>query len=215
MIEPSACTIDHTRYRGVSRLNSGFLSRGFTLIELMVVLVILAFFSGMVVLSIGDSFARELRSEAERFHIVVQAASDEAVYSSSDIGVLMTDTGYTLMRVGPIAREWQGYTSGAFVEHSLDSLIRIRWTIEGFSRVAPDDDSPGFLDREGDDQHFSDSLVTDADAKTPQVLLLASGEVTAFAVDFFAADETAGSLVYRVESDGFSLPTIKKLETAR
>ena len=67
------------------RLNPQVCSQnGFSLIELVIVLLIIGFFSGMVLINVGSNFNRELRSEAERFQQIIIAGSDEAVFSSPE-----------------------------------------------------------------------------------------------------------------------------------
>lgn len=67
--------------------------RGFTLIELMVVLFIIGLVAGAVVLSLpGDSAA--LSEDADRFAARVAAARDEAVVSARPIAVWIAPSGY-------------------------------------------------------------------------------------------------------------------------
>ena len=58
-------------------------SHGFTLIELMGVLFILAIFSGMGVFSIGANFERVLRAEADRLPSLLLSGFAEVVFISS------------------------------------------------------------------------------------------------------------------------------------
>ncbi|MFB1002271.1 MAG: type II secretion system minor pseudopilin GspH [Pseudomonadales bacterium] len=224
-----------------SRIYTGFANkpRGFTLIELLVVLVIISMFSGMIVLSIGDNFSRELRSEAERFQRLVVAASDEAIFTSSQLGVAIDKSRYSLVRFDPVSQSWLPLTGQAFRLHSLPESMKMSWSIEGFSRPGSDDapqdinfgDGNSSGSDEDDDDNNSDRIgayglgdESDIDAEniaqkdlahkkiTPQILMLSSGEVTVFTVEFSAIEAVANNYVVSVISDGFSLPSIKSIQ---
>ena len=201
--------------------------RGFTLIELLVVLVIIAMFSGMIVLSIGDNFSRELRAEAERFQRLVVAASDEAIYTSSQLGVVIDKNRYSLVRFDAISQSWLPFNGQAFRLHSLPESMRVTWAVEGFSRPGSDtapqnlsfggnaDAGIGSNDKTDsfDGDELAEGAVNDSGALNimPQILMLSSGELTAFTVDFLAIEEVANSQVVSVISDGFSAPVIKSI----
>ncbi len=199
--------------------------RGFTLIELLVVLVILGLFSGMAVISIGDNFARELRGEAERFQSIVIAAIDEAIYTSSDLGFVLSKEGYILLKYDRITQGWVSFNNKVFKLHEFDEQMQISWTIEGFSRQQGDTDSRfgGDGDKlfgdEDENQFVEINDTRDHDDEnnnevlnlTPQILMLSSGELTAFTVDFFATMDVQNKTVFQVVSDGFSRPTIKNV----
>ena len=212
-------------------IHSGFAKkqRGFTLIELLVVLVIISMFSGMIVLSIGDNFSRELRSEAERFQRLVVAASDEAIFTSSQLGVVIDKSRYSLVRFDTVSQSWQPFTGQAFSLYSLPESMRLTWSIEGFSRPGSDD-SPqeinffGSGNSTGNESDEDDQLSEDSDLEQagfgaenivnernimPQILMLSSGEVTVFSVEFSAIKTVANNYVVAVISDGFSAPSIK------
>ena len=203
--------------------------RGFTLIELLVVLVIISMFSGMIVLSIGDNFSRELRSEAERFQRLVVAASDEAIFTSSQLGVVIDKSQYSLVRFDTVSQSWQPFTGQAFSLHSLPESMRLTWSVEGFSQPGSDD-SPqdinffGGGNTAGNESDEDDQLSEGSDPEPagfgaenivnernimPQILMLSSGEVTVFSVEFSAIKSVANNYVVAVISDGFSAPSIK------
>ncbi len=70
---------------------------GFTLIELMVVITIIAIASAVVVLAIPDPRGR-LIDEAERFAARTLAARDDAIVQSRDTRVWITASGYGVER---------------------------------------------------------------------------------------------------------------------
>ena len=201
---------------------------GFTLIELLVVLVIVSMFSGMIVLSIGDNFSRELRSEAERFQRLVVAASDEAIYSSSQLGVVIDKNRYSLVRFDSVGQSWQPFTGQAFRLYSLPESMQLSWSIEGFSQPG-NENAPQDIDFGGnsagneytDDEEFEaysnesngyddESDIAERDIM-PQILMLSSGEVTVFSVEFSAIENVANNHIIAVVSDGFSTPSIKSI----
>ena len=215
-----------------SGIYTGFANKsgGFTLIELLVVLVIISMFSGMIVLSIGDNFSRELRSEAERFQRLVVAASDEAIFTSSQLGVAIDKSQYSLVRFDPVSQSWLPLTGQAFRLHSLPESMKMSWSIEGFSRPGSDDapQDINFGDGNSSDSDDDDNDrvgaygladESDIDAEniahkkiTPQILMLSSGEVTVFTIEFSAIEAVANNYVVSVISDGFSLPSIKSIQ---
>jgi type II secretion system protein H len=71
--------------------------KGFTLIELMVVVTIIALTSAVVIFAIPDSRGRVI-DEAERFAARTLAARDDAIVQSRDTRVLITATGYGVER---------------------------------------------------------------------------------------------------------------------
>ena len=187
--------------------------RGFTLIELLVVLVIISMFSGMIVLSIGDNFSRELRGEAERFQRLVVAATDEAIYTSSQLGVVIDKNSYSLVRLDTVSQSWQPFNTQAFRMHSLPESMKMTWSVDGFTRPGTED-APQDLSF-GDDAVDANNNDDESDGSglnlTPQLLMLSSGEVSFFSVEFSAADNIANNQIVEVLSDGFSAPSIQSI----
>ena len=70
---------------------------GFTLIELMVVITVIALASAAVVLTLPDGAAK-LRSDAERFAGRVGAARDNAVIEARPMAVWVSPSGYGFAR---------------------------------------------------------------------------------------------------------------------
>ena len=187
--------------------------RGFTLIELLVVLVIISMFSGMIVLSIGDNFSRELRGEAERFQRLVVAATDEAIYTSSQLGVVIDKNSYSLVRLDPVSQSWQPFNTQAFRMHSLPESMKMTWSVDGFTRPGTEDapQDLSFGDDAVDANNNDDESEGSGLNLTPQLLMLSSGEVSVFSVEFSAADNIANNQIVEVLSDGFSVPFIQSI----
>ena len=67
-------------------------SSGFTLIEIMLVLVIMGLVAGYVVVNaFGNDPQDKLKSEAQRFHAVATLASDFAVLNQMEFGLVIDD----------------------------------------------------------------------------------------------------------------------------
>lgn len=74
-------------------------SAGFTLIEVMIVIVIIGVMAALIVVSMnmGDP-RRDLLKEAERLRTVLALASEEAVIQQIELGAEFTDTGYRFLK---------------------------------------------------------------------------------------------------------------------
>lgn len=73
--------------------------RGFTMIEVLVVIVIIGVMASMIVVSItlGDP-RRELLREAERLRTVLALAAEEAVIQQVELGAEFTESGYRFLK---------------------------------------------------------------------------------------------------------------------
>ncbi len=75
--------------------------RGFTLIEIMVVITIIGILTGMIVMNIVTTDPRKaLDHEAQRLLAVIEMARDEALFGRQDIGIVVTENGYSFARYG-------------------------------------------------------------------------------------------------------------------
>lgn len=91
---------------------------GFTLVELMVVIAILAVLTTAVMFAIPDPRGR-LIDDADRFAARTKAARDDAILQSRDMRVRLTATGYSVER----RRQglWQSQTEKPFAPAAWSS----------------------------------------------------------------------------------------------
>jgi len=142
---------------------------GFTLLELMVVLVLIGIIFGFAVLSLGgDKIAEAMELETRRLVTLISLASDEAVIRGDEIAIHFTDTDYSFLVLG---------AGGWGVAPEADRLLKdyqlppgVRLTLE------VEDETPELfaLDEDEDEEN----------SLTPQVFILSSGELTPFSVIF-------------------------------
>ena len=135
---------------------------GFTLLEIMVVLILIGIITGFAVLSVGRRDMGEfLADEARRLAALVELSQQEALLRGEQRGILFMETGYSFWELTP-AGEWRPVSGTELsTQRTLPSDFKLKLEVEGRPIV------------------FSDTDV-------PQVLLLSSGEVTEFKLVFTA-----------------------------
>lgn len=150
---------------------------GFTLIEILVVVIIVATVSGIALMSIGlIGDDRELNTERQRLATLIETAQDEATLQGREFGLeLMTST-YRFVEFDPFSSRWS--------EIPNDELFRLRQLPDGMEfelfiedkRVVLKDDPKEFEDPD----ETSMSLV--AEQYAPHVFVFSSGELTAYEI---------------------------------
>ena len=140
------------------KLPSAGRCKGFTLVEVMVVVVIIGILINFTVLSLrSQSPSDRLQEESQRLMSLIRVAGEEALLRSRFIGVDVSETGYGFLRLEE--ETWHPVT---------DSLFR--------NRELPDDMSISLTTAQppGDDDD------DDKEKRTPEIILLNSGELTPF-----------------------------------
>ena len=137
-------------------------SSGFTLLELLVVLVLVGIIFSFAMLSMGgDDLAELMEQETLRLGTLLGLASDEAVLRGEEMAVHFTETGYEFLILS--GDQWQAPEGDHLLQsRSLPADIEIRLEVNG--------DSPGLTGSDDDD----------GETLTPQVYILSSGEMTPF-----------------------------------
>jgi len=147
-------------------------ARGFTLIEVLVVVVILGVLAAALVLSTAGSGERRLEREAERMRSLIAYACEQAELRGREIGVSVNRTGY---RFSEFDRDsWVGFSEGE---------LRPRIWLAGTSAL---------LSRDGNTVE-----VAEAYPDKPQLLCLSSGELTPFRLEL-----GLGEIAVRYRLDG-------------
>ncbi|RKZ47108.1 MAG: type II secretion system protein GspH [Candidatus Parabeggiatoa sp. nov. 3] len=148
-------------------------TNGFTLIEIMVVMIIIGVILSFATLSIGDGgLAQKLEQEAQRLTALLKLAQTEAIMQAKEMGISFDNQGYRFYVLQ--AQKWQPFTI-------QDDIFRPRTLPKGiFTEI-----------------HLEGEPIILNEAKnTPQLLLLSSGELIPFQILFIA--ETDETMRYRI-----------------
>ncbi|WP_051361839.1 prepilin-type N-terminal cleavage/methylation domain-containing protein [Solimonas soli] len=110
-------------------------ARGFTLIEVLVVIVIVGILVTFATLSIGNrALTDRLESEARRLQQLFAMAGEDAEMHGAEIGFVYTDQGYAFVTIGPNGR-WVPIPDGALRPREVKEPITLSLRVEG--RLVP------------------------------------------------------------------------------
>lgn len=178
----------------------GVRTHGFTLIEVLVVLVIVAVMAGLLVFSVRDNPERELKREAQGLAALLNTAVDEAVMQSRDLGLVINDQGYVFVTFDPEEKRWLPLLQKPLGEHHFAEGYSVQFSFDG---KLIDDATRARIEKfiaRGSGDTEAD---LHAGEKKPALLLLSSGEITAFALTL-RYEQSA----FVLSSDGFNPVTV-------
>jgi len=190
--------------------------RGFTLIEIMLVIVIIGCATGIIVLSIpggpSPKLGNDLAEESQQLAATIQVMSEQATQQGRTIGLHISEHGYQFMirQPSPAASDdtvaqsasqaldtlpdwdnqlWQPYTSEKLrTTGEFDEKVSLALTLDGLQLQEEENrlgrSNPQWFDTENQ-----------LEAKTPQILLLPSGEITPFSLTL--EEQESNSTLYR------------------
>lgn len=168
-------------------------TRGFTLIEIMLVLVLLALGSVAVISTLPSNQSDLAEKTARRFYQRVQLMNEESVLSGVDYGLRVeaSATPATLTFLELTEKGWQKVQRQQFrARLTLDDRLSMDFQV-GSSAWQKDDDRL-FEDK----PLFDENMFAKEEKKThqqpaPQIDILSSGETTPFTVHFYLTVQDA------------------------
>lgn len=173
--------------------------QGFSLVEILVVVLIVAIVTSAAMLSFANvSDDRELRTEARRFAALVEVALDEATMQGRDFGIELMTGGYRFVEYDAYAARWTSLPGDDTLRlRALPDSVEIELFMEG-QRVLLSD-SPAAFDVP-DDTSFRSA----GEFYAPHLLVYSSGDATPFEMHLWRASDDR-----RVIVRGDGLGTVK------
>lgn len=172
---------------------------GFTLIEIMLVMVLLSMSAVAVIMTLPANKQDVVKQHAQRFFYKLQLLNEDAILNGKDFGITIRENRNQYIFVVLTKEGWQRLDSKNYQPVELDEGLEIRF--EPGSGAWADDDrlfEPGSL---FDDEMFADEE-ENKQVDPPQVFVLSSGEVTPFSLDFYVKSEEETRWQVLVQENG-------------
>ncbi|TLX49091.1 type II secretion system protein GspH [Pseudoalteromonas phenolica] len=184
-------------------------AKGFSLLEVLVVLVIIAMSVKMVSYTFDDAEAEELEKQALRVYRVINLASEFAVLNQIELGFHLDKNVLEFLVFD--GEKWSAFDAEELYEPiTFGKEYKVNLNIEDLS-WSQDNLLEQANWRElmgtGDDE----SLLELKKLKVPQVLILSSGEVSAFQFSVELSDRNAEQARYFIEGE-FIAPVNLRVE---
>ena len=176
-------------------------ARGWTLLEILLVLAIIGVLAAAVVVGIGDAGQRRrVQAEAERLALAIEHARTEAAGRNEVLGMTVSANGYAFKRLGNGSDGWGALSSGALggwtAEGGVGFEIDAAFGAQGAVQDRADARRRGGDESEADDADSEE----DERANWPGVAIYPSGEITPLSILVSKEDVPA----WVVRSDGIA-----------
>ncbi|TMP39997.1 type II secretion system protein [Pseudoalteromonas rubra] len=179
---------------------------GFSLIEILMVLVIIGFSVNLVTYTLSDDMEEELEREALRLHSVINMASEFAILNQIELGFHLDKKKLEFLVFD--GEKWATFDAEALyqaIDYSDEYKIELTtedlaWAQDNMLEQANWRELMGSGDEE--------SLLELKKLKIPQVLLLSSGEVSAFQLSLELEEQSEP--VYFVEGEFMAPVNLRK-----
>ena len=133
--------------------------RGFTLIEIIVVIVIISVALTMATISIGDPQIKRMKQNSERVVSLIELAKEQAIFNSQEYALSIWESGYAFYTL-----DEKGWTPV-----SNDRIFRVRELSDGLEFN---------LYLEG-----ARVILEGNDKKKPQIFITSDGEISPFKLE--------------------------------
>ncbi len=149
--------------------------QGFTLIEVLVVVVIIGVMLATMLLSLGDRGQdSQLEKERDRLSALINYVQERAALQTIEYGLRCEQGGYRFVMYDSRKAQW--------LEDPLDELLRPRTLPDGLELALSVEDRPIVLSARPDPRKSTASLDL-----TPQVMIYSSGDLTRFRLTLLRA----------------------------
>jgi len=162
--------------------------KGFTLLEIIVVLVIISILFSFALFSVGDGGQSQvLKQETQRLVAVIRLAREEAIMQAKEMGLSINELADVYIYTFYVLQEqqWQALTDEPFQPHHFPAGVQAQVSLAEKNLV----------------------LTATENELNPQILILSSGELTPFKI-LINSDINdnpgywlAGTMLGEVESD--------------
>jgi general secretion pathway protein H len=148
---------------------------GFTLLELLVVMLIIGIIISFASLSIGQNTSRVVQDEAERLQGLLRMASEEAVLQGRELALEFSRDGYRFLELNSKGDWLPIEQDKLFRERPLPPVVHLHLLVEGVVANFDDKEHP------------------------PRILALSSGELTPFELELSIDDGESYQLQGQVD----------------
>lgn len=158
---------------------------GFTLIEILVVLVVVSMLVALATFTLGgNSLRRDLDNEVEQLFLLMQTVSEQAVLNNTEFGLVIEEEQYRFLAFDQQAGSWKPPGERLYRQRPVPEwLVVTRYIESDAPRLASEEDQP-----------------------VPDVVMFSSGETTPFELEFTLGREGLANddYVHSISSDGVS-----------
>ncbi|ALP54304.1 hypothetical protein Tel_14765 [Candidatus Tenderia electrophaga] len=151
--------------------------RGFTILELLVVLLIIGIVVSLATLSVGGNETRVLRDEAQRLSALLELAAQDAILNARELALEVDEEAYRFVQYNVEDETWQTLADDVFRPRELPPGIELNAVVEGQQPEAG---------------KFGETEAT-------RIFILSSGEMTPFTLTLKRVDgpsyELAGDML--------------------
>ncbi len=154
-------------------------STGFTLLEILVILLIVGLIASVVVVSIsGSNYKTELRSATYKISRQIELARNESTFRNELWGIEIKRNTMRFLKFDPVTETWNSQTKRAYISHQLSENFELKLETKDVQQSSQSDE-------------LEDS--------TPNLIIEPSGEITPFEITI---EYIPQNLAWYVYSDG-------------
>jgi len=188
----------------VQRFNPAKRYSGFTLLELLVVIVLISIILSMATLAITTGSPKDrLKVEAERFSALLKLAQDDALLNATELGIALTENSYQFVILAD--QRWQPVSNNNILrERKIPDDMEFELELDyQQADLESSVTKIGNVSKVDDVEKFEDS---ENKKYKPQIYLLSSGEIIpSFRLQFLIPDTDISFSVQGIEDGSIKI----------